>query len=78
MMCDESFGKSARKVEFNFLCSPSLNGMGRKFCANCSANVLSEIRFFTSTYVCVLTFAMMKRDSLVYHGKKDAVLGHVS
>lgn len=39
----------------------------------------SEIRVINSTYACVWTFAMMKRDSFVYQGKKKgAVLGHVS
>lgn len=75
-MCDESFGKSARKVEFNLLSPPSLNRMGRKFCANCSANVLSEIRFFN---LCLcFDVSHDEKDSLVYQGKKDAVLGHVS
>lgn len=75
---DESFEKSARKVEFNLLCPASLNGMGRKFCANCSAYVLSEMMFINSTCACVLTFAMIKRDSFVCQGEKGAVLGRVS
>lgn len=78
MMCDESFERSARKVEFNLLCPASLNGMGRKFCANCLACVLSDVMFINSTYACVLTFVMIKRDSFVYQGRKGAVPGHVS
>lgn len=69
MMCDDSFEKSARKLEFNFLCPPSLNGMGRKFCAKCSAYVLSEIKFINSIYACVLTFAVIKTQ-LCLPGKK--------
>lgn len=78
MMCDESFEKSARKLEFNFLRPPSLNRMGRKSCANCLAYVLSEMRYINSTYACVLNFGMTNRDSFVYQGKKGAVLGHVN
>lgn len=78
MMCDESFKRSARKVEFNLLCSVSLKGMGRKFCANCSACVLAEMMFINSTYACVLTFAMIKRQLCLPGEKKSPVLGHVS